>query len=150
MTLRDKRDGWVVRLAGLIPHPILANPERILINVACVLIGIAALWPPPDSLFAVWGPEFAIFWGTSIIVGGIAGIAGHITGYRPFDRLGALAVGGASFVFSGGLLWEFGFARISTAIIFFCLGVAKLVRLLRSISIRVAIERHLRELDDIP
>lgn len=138
MTTRTAR---VVRfLVRHIPTPILASPERVLINFACILIGLAGLLGArPGSLLALWPRWVAYEWAAAMLVGGLCALVGYWREKRPLARLGYLLIGVASAVYAVGVIVVFGWQGLSSGVIFLGIAVAKAVRLLVGSAIRNAI-----------
>jgi hypothetical protein len=120
---------WVV---GLIPTPVLASPERVLLYLCCVFVGMAALWPPPGSLVDQW-PDWAQYeWSVTMVLGGVASLVCQWTDSRFLERFGAAAVALAAVIYAWSLAAHSGLARTFTVAIFVSMGVAALIRYLRS------------------
>lgn len=118
-------------LVDLIPDPVLASPERVLMSVAVLLIGISAFVPPPGSIVDLW-PTWAQYeWAINMILAGSAGLATLWTGSRLQERFGALATMLGSGVYAFALVGH-GTSRTISALIFGLLAVAGLIRYIRS------------------
>lgn len=136
MTRTERAVLWV---AGHIPQPILAAPERVLINVACVLIGATALVAErPGSLLELWPAGFPETWALTIALGGTAALVGHFAGDRaarhtwatPVERLGYLLILIASVVYGVGVFVEFGWQGAFSGLFYLMVAFAKAARLL--------------------
>lgn len=134
-----------LRLSLRVPEPLLAQPERVFINVAAIVLGFAALWPPPDSIASVWPDWFRLEWAAAMILGGMAALHGTWTGYRLTERLGAalFACGAAVWAVQAWLL--FGLAALGPVLIFAFLAAAKTLRVLRSLATSAVIAESLRD-----
>lgn len=126
------RRGLAQRIAGLLPEPLLAAPERVLLNVAVVLIAVSALWPPPGSLVDSW-PRWLLFeWIGLMVIGGTFNLYAMWTGNRMTERVGALSLWAGAWYYAFDLIFERGWMGTIPALIFIFIGLAKAVRLLRS------------------
>lgn len=137
-----------LRLAKHVPEPLLAYPERVVVNLAAIIMGIAALWPPRGGVADLWPDWFAYEWSAAMVIAGLAALHGTWTGYRPSERLGAglFAVGAAVFAVTAAVY--FGFSATATATLFGLLSLAKLIRLVRSLAVSAQITTAIREHDE--
>lgn len=126
------------RLLRYIPEWLAQEPERVLINAACVIIGIMALSrdPRPDSVLAQWPAFIRVEWGLAMSVGGGLVLYGYIRNKRASGRVGLLAVASASLFYVGASSMSFGLDRFLVAVIFLFIALAKLLRLLVSSAVR--------------
>lgn len=128
---------WLVRH---IPEPLMAAPERVLINFACLLIGISGLIAVrPGSLLALWPRWVAYEWAAAMLVGGACALFGYWTGRISVARLGYLLICFASLTYGVAVLVVFGKQGAATGVIFLGIAVAKALRLLLGSAIRAAI-----------
>lgn len=119
------------KLARRFPNPILEDPERVLINAACVLIGLGALLTVrPGSLLALWPRWVAVEWAVAMLVGGACALFGFLRGKRSMARLGYLLIAAASVVYGVGVMIVFGWQGLPPGLIFIGLAAAKVIRLL--------------------
>jgi hypothetical protein len=138
----------VNRLATLLPLKLAVAPERVLINSACVLIGVAALAVvKPGSLLALWPAWVAYAWPATMAFGGAAALIGYWNNPRrrwanSLERTGYLAILLASVVYGVGLIVVFGWQGIFSALLFFCIAFAKAVRLLVSSAARANVLKN--------
>lgn len=135
------RPSWGERLAArtlrFIPVWLALEPERVLINAACVVIGVLALvrQPRPDSVLAAW-PEFLrVEWGLGMAVGGFLVVYGFVR-KRRVGRVGLLAVALCSLSFVVSSWLDFGLDKFLVGVIFLFVALAKLLRLLVSSGVR--------------
>lgn len=146
-------------LASLVPRPVAAAPEQVLINTCCVIIGLSAIvLERPGSLLSLWPDGFAYAWALGMAAGGAAALAGLWHRYRalpgPVDqanaleRVGYLAILGASLAYGVALLVTFGWRGAASAVIFLGIAGAKTVRLLTSSAARGYLLRTGREPGD--
>lgn len=152
-TSETRTDHLVLRVAARIPRPMLESPERMLINAACVLLGVGALLDmvsdPPriDSLPSVWPATVTLGWATLMIVGGLSALWGQTTTNRVADRAGAFALAGGCAFYGVNLLLIFD-GRALSSVIFFGIALAKVVRLIRSAATRIRVEQARRLLTE--
>ena len=132
MPYRTRHGRAVLWVVGKIPTPILANPERVLLYVACVFVGLAALWPPPGSLMDQW-PDWAQYeWSVTMVLGGVCSLATQWNDSRFLERFGAAAVGLAASIYAWSLALQSGLPRTFTIAIFVSMAIAAVIRYLRS------------------
>jgi hypothetical protein len=132
--VKKTRRGLAQRLAVRLPERLLASPERVLLNVACVLIGISGLIPPEGSAVASWAPFILLNWAGVMIMGGGLSLHGTLTDSRISERVGSLAVWIGGWFYAASLCVDRGTAGTIPALIFFFLGTAAALRLLRSVA----------------
>ncbi len=134
-------------MAAHIPLPILASPERVLINFACIVLGVAALASErPDSLLALWPWWIAVEWALIMAGGGLAALVGYWLRqgadgskwdlWLSLERVGYLAIFLASTLYGVGALVVFGWQGLSAGIVYLGIALAKLLRLTTSTSAR--------------
>jgi hypothetical protein len=141
----DRLIKWLVRF---IPEPIMAAPERVLINFACVLIGIGGLaGARPGSLLALWPRWVSLEWSVAMLIGGACALTGFWLGKRPLARLGYMLIGVASAVYAIGLAVVFGLQGLAPVLIFLGLAIAKFVRLVVGSAVRASIIEAGRDRD---
>lgn len=132
---------WGERLAArtlrFIPEWLALEPERVLINAACVVIGVLALAqdPRPDSVVAAWPVWLRVEWALGMAVGGFLVVYGFVR-KRRVGRVGLLSVALCSLFYVGSSFLNFGLDRFLVAIIFLFIALAKLLRLLVSSGVR--------------
>jgi hypothetical protein len=122
-----------VKVASRLPAPLLANPERLVINYMMIMMGIACLFP--DTAFPTidrWSDWYQYEWAIGAIIGGSAALHGAYADARASERLGCTVVAICSFTFGVSLLHTNGWAAGLVVLIVFGITVAKLLRLLRS------------------
>jgi O-antigen ligase len=140
----------VLWITGHLPRWLLEQPERVVINVACFLIGVSAMIPPvPASALAHWPTTGRYVWGVAMMVGACFSILGAAKGNRTADRAGALLLGSASLFFAFALFGSVGLRGVLTGIIFLGLFFAKALRFLRSTAVRIRIRHHLLEMKEL-
>jgi hypothetical protein len=134
---RERAIRWLVRH---IPEPILAAPERVLINFACLLIGLSAILAvPPGSLLATWPHWAALEWASAMMIGGGCALYGYWFGRRSAARLGYMLIGFAAFVYAVAVLLAFGRRGLGVVLIWLAIAAAKGIRLLVGSAVRNAI-----------
>jgi presenilin-like A22 family membrane protease len=146
------RAGWVprgqriaLRLSRHLPEPLLAQPERIFINVAAILLGLAALVPPPGGIADQWPYWFRLEWAGAMVLAGVAAVHGTWTGYRPTERLGAglFSLGAAAYGLQAAITYDWG--ATGTVLIFVFLSLAKALRVIRSLAVTASITESIRD-----
>jgi len=131
-------------LSARIPQPLLAAPERVLINVACVLIGAAALVAErPGSLLQVWPWWVAAEWAVIMASGGLAVLVGYWMRqssqwalWVSLERVGYLAILLAAALYGVGVIVVFGWSGFFSGAIYLGIAAAKLIRLITSTAAR--------------
>lgn len=144
MTRGERLSLW---LSGHVPQPILAAPERVLINFSCVLIGVAALVKErPGSLLEVWPWWVATEWAVIMTFGGLAVLVGFWMRQRSrrelwvsLERVGYLAIFLAAALYGVGVIVVFGWAGFFSGVLYLGIAAAKLLRLVTSTSARARI-----------
>jgi hypothetical protein len=135
-------DRTVRRIVTWIPRPLAAAPERIVINFACVCIGISAFTAAkPGSLLTLWPRWVVMEWALAMVIGGSCALVGYWKGTRSIERLGYMLIGAASTVYAVAVVIVFGWQGVTTAIIYTGIAISKLVRLLVGSAVRNAVIR---------
>ena len=122
--------------ATLLPEPMAVAPERVLINGACVLIGLASLLQQqPGSLHAIWPQGAVVSWSVLMLAGGLSALLGywnypHRNWSRPVERLGYLCLLIATSVYGVGVLVVFGWQGAFAGAIYLSIAASKAIRLL--------------------
>lgn len=149
MTGRPFKSERLVRwLVQRVPEPILASPERVLINFACILIGTAAfVGARPGSLLALWPRWVAYEWAFAMLLGGTFALVGFWRHRRSIARLGYLLICVASLVYGIGVLVVFGGQGVASGVIFLGIAVAKALRLVLGSAVRNSIIQSGRDQD---
>lgn len=133
-----------LQVSRYVPEPLLAQPERVFINLAAILLGVSALWPPPGSVADHWPSWFRLEWALAMVVGGAAALHGTWTGYPLTERLGAGLFACAALAFGSQAWLSFGWAGTGTTMIFVALASAKCLRIMRSLATTAIIAQSLR------
>jgi CHASE2 domain-containing sensor protein len=124
-----------VKVADRLPAPVLANPERLVINYMMIILGIMCLDPTPVfPTVAAWSAWYQYEWAVASIVGGLAALHGAYRDARPSERLGCIMVGITSFTFAVSMLYTSGLAAGMVAAFIFGITAAKILRLIRSLA----------------
>jgi CHASE2 domain-containing sensor protein len=128
--------GFAAWLMRHLPRTIAVHSERVIINGAVALIGLAVLVGNHDgALNRLW--PFPLYeWAVTMLVGGVAVLIGMFRDKRSIERLGLILVAVGSLFYAGLLLYAFGSSAIFTAIIFVAIAAAKTIRLVVGSAIR--------------
>jgi hypothetical protein len=131
------RNECVIRwLATVLPQPAAEAPERVLVNFACVLIGVSALAVErPGSLLALWPEGVVTTWAMAMAAGGAFALVGYWNyprryWARPLERLGYLGIFLAASVYGVGVIVVFGWQGAFSGTIYLSIALAEAVRLL--------------------
>lgn len=134
----------VLWLAARSPGFLLEQPERVLINVACLLVGLLTVIPPPPTNVMATFPDMGrTVLGVVMIIGAIVSLYGSIFYSRQADRFGALALGTSSLFLGSLLIGTLGLRGMLTGVIFLSIFVAKAFRFLRATAAQIRVRRHL-------
>ena len=141
MSRRERLIRW---LAVALPEPVAAAPERVLINLLCVLVGVSVVVSGGHGS-PLWPRHVGLAWAATMIFGGIAALVGYWAGVaavRPWStslaRVGYFALLLATAIYGVRLLWavELTWQTAVYAAIFLGIAAAKAVRLLVSTAAR--------------
>jgi hypothetical protein len=141
----SRRGRLAVKLTARMPTRLLANPERVLLNVGIVLLGVIALLPNETGsspVLAVWPRWFEVEWGLAMVVGGSAALHGYWSGYRPTERLGTATIALGCLLYSIQAIVAPGTRGAVAGAIFLVIALAKTIRLLRSLAVDERIAQH--------
>lgn len=135
------------RFLRFIPAWIYANPERALINLICILSGIAVLFPLSTSFVAyTWGPILRLEWGLGMIAGGILSLWGAYSNRRSIARLGILLIAICATFFATSAWLALGWRATVVGLAFSGIALAKIIRLAVSSTARAhLLRRHNNE-----
>lgn len=126
------------------------GPERLLINFACVLIGLGALIDPPSeaSVLAEWPRWFVYEWAAAMLVGGCCALWGISSGgsrttsvdarrrARLAEWVGYVCIGLSAAGFGIASLIQLGTPALRVALLFLAIAAAKAIRLLLAYAAR--------------
>lgn len=114
------------------------GPERLLINFACVLIGLGALIEPPSeaSALAEWPRWFVYEWAAAMLVGGCCALWGITRRQRVTEWLGYVCIGPAAALFGIMSLVQLGTSALRVGLLFLAIAAAKGIRLLLAYAAR--------------
>lgn len=132
------------QLLDHIPERVAAAPERVCINVVCVLIGVSVLASKPRS--PVWSAQINRVWAIAMVIGGAAALIGYWNSQQRWwaaslARTGYLALLVASLPFGFLLLAAFGWRGVPVGLLFLAIAAAKGIRLLVSSAVREQVLR---------
>jgi hypothetical protein len=112
------RNGFTVRLMRRLPEPVATNPERILINLGCVLIGLSAFVgqrsPALDRLWLFPPCE----WSVAMITGGLAVLIGMARVKVALERVGYMLILPACLLYGVGMIVGFGWRGVIYGLVF--------------------------------
>lgn len=137
-----RRERFIRCLTRFLPKKIAEAPERVLINFACVLIGVSALLAErPRSLLAVWPDGFPEAWAVTMVLGGGFVLVGFWNNPRrrwanSIERFGCLMIFAAAVVYGVGVITVFGWQGTPSGVVYLGIAFAKAVRLLVSSAYR--------------
>ncbi len=135
--MAEPRHSWALRILAHLPLPLAQSPERVVLNFACVAIGVSALTVSrPGSLLDLWPEWVTPVWALAMIVGGCAVLAGMFLRNTTLERLGYILVGVASLLYGVSTIASLGFQAMSTGLIFLGVAASKAVRMLVSSAAR--------------
>lgn len=127
---------WSQRVSAAIIHRLprifLADPERVGLSIAFICVGIVSLANMErDSV--VFTSAAILNWSATLILGGIFTILGMGLGKRLLERAGITLSMLGCLLYSG-VAFSYGqtFATAVIAVMFLCLGMIKMIRLLIS------------------
>lgn len=133
-------------LADKSPRWLLEQPERVFLNVACLVIGLTTMLPPPpNNVLAAFPDAGRVVLGAVMALGALVSLWGSATLSRVADRVGALALGGAAAFFAVILFGAVGLRAQITGVIFLGIFTAKGFRFVRATALRIRIRHHLLE-----
>ena len=137
-----------MKVAHQLPDAVLANPERLVLNVFMMLMGLACLHP--DTVFPTvesWSDWYQYEWALGMVLGGGAALHGAITESRPSERLGCSVVAICTLTYAVSVLHVNGSKAFLVFLIFFGVALAKVFRLIRSLAVDATLRAH-REVRD--
>lgn len=143
-----RRERLIRWLATVLPEPIAAAPERVLINFACVLIGLSSLIADrPGSLLSLWPSGIPEAWALSMVIGGGFAIVGYWNNparrwANSVERLGYLLILLATLIYGIGVIVVFGWQGVPSGVIFLGIAFAKAMRLLITSAFRSIVLRN--------
>ncbi len=138
--MTEPRHSWALRTLAYLPLPLTQSPERVVLNFACVAIGVSALFVRRSgSLLDTWPAWVPPVWALAMIVGGCAILLGMFRHKMSMERLGYLLIGGATLAFGISTIVEFGLQAMSTGLIFLGMALSKAIRMVVSSEARDAI-----------
>lgn len=132
-------------MAKFLPQPLAAAPERVLINFACAVVGLARLVSTSQS--NLWPAEVGNAWATLMFLGGLAALIGYWRGSgrqlpaSSLERVGYLTIGLAALAYAVALIIEYGWSGAFVGAIFIGIAAAKAIRLVVSSAARASVLR---------
>lgn len=140
-----RKRGYIsLKLSSFVPYAALAQPERVALNIAFILLGMTSLLPGNASgVLASWPYLFGMCWAALMILGGAASIHSVTTGSRASERLGCVCVIAGCLIYAYGVLEVNGWRRGGLiAVLFIVLAGSKATRLLRSLAFAATLRKH--------
>lgn len=121
------------RLVAWLPEQIALSPERALINVACVLIGVATLFErAPESVSSTWPDWLVVEWSLGMMLGGLLALFGYICLARSAARVGMLLILICVLYYAVDIVFVYGSRGLITSLMFLGIAAAKALRLVVS------------------
>lgn len=118
-------------LVDHLPAPVLMAPERVLIQVCVVIIGITGLTVArPGSLSELLPTWLVVEWAATLLAGGLASMVGYWRDMRRLDRMGSSLVLLGSVTYAAGVLITAGLRGMPAVVIYLGIAGAAAVRLL--------------------
>jgi len=138
-----RREQAVIWLLHRIPTAILVAPERVAIKAACALIGLTAIVAVrPSSLNALL-PAWSVYvWGTTWLLGGLAGLTGYWRSSREIERAGHWLIIGGAIVYAVAVAYVLGPSGYATVVLVAFIALCSLVRLLVAAGARLSRKRR--------
>lgn len=122
-----------LRLVRMLPPALVAEPERVVLNFAFILIGIGAYFSnDAGSVVSHWPIWVLVYWGLSMVIGGTSVLYGLFRGDTTVERLGYLLVGPACLIYAVTVAFVRGLPGTPVAIVFLALAVTKAIRMVIS------------------
>lgn len=127
------RSSWALRMVRRLPVVIVNAPERVVLNAAFILVGVAALFvTTQNALLASW-PEWVRYaFAMAMTGGGAAVLLGMFRGLTSIERLGYVLVSPACLLFAISSVVVRGAAGVPVFLIFVGIAAAKTIRLVIS------------------
>jgi hypothetical protein len=151
----DPRDeslppNWQIRFVRRLPLHLVVAPERVVLNVGFLLMGVASIATPRGRVLAALPPWAVLTFIVGMGVGGVLVLVGLFRGKTSAERLGYLMVMVACFMYGVATLYVRGLPGLPVALIFLSFAAMKILRLIISTAERemiVEIGRRLRDQD---
>lgn len=140
--LRDSYCNAIVWVAGRIPPKLVADPERVALHLAFVILGAGGiLFVQPGSLNTLLPVWAGYAWAAALLIGGLAAVIGYWTDRTAPTRLGHRLLLLGSMVIVVSLAAVIGTRALTTIVIFTLIGLAYMVRLTVSQAARIILRR---------
>lgn len=144
----DHPSSLALRVVRRMPKMVVEAPERVVINVAMILVGLSAfIADEPGSVLHSWYEWAAIAFGLCMIGGGISVLVGMLRPRRTVERLGYVLLFPSCIAYGVGAFWVRGVAGLPVLLIFLGLAFAKIIRLIISSAERDATIEFGKKLD---
>lgn len=124
---------WALRLVRRLPLLFVAAPERIVLNAALMLVGVAGICShPPGSVLDAWPTWVLVAWCMCLIAGGASVLVGMIQGKTSVERMGYVLIAPACLIYAISVVGVRGISGLPVMLIFLGMTAAKVIRLLIS------------------
>ncbi|WP_030526597.1 hypothetical protein [Phycicoccus jejuensis] len=117
-----------------LPGPLVLNPERIMLNVAMIVVGITSLLAlgEPGTIARVLSVPLLIMWSVTLLAGGTLVLFGMLRAHRTVERGGLMLVGLGCLTYAATLFGSPGARAQIVGGLFLAIALVQLVRLLAS------------------
>lgn len=138
-------------LLRILPAPIIAAPERILLKFACLMIGVGLLisFRTNDGTLAAFPDWTVIELGLTFFTGGLASLLGIFRRNRALERFGVATTAFAAASYAAALIALYP-GRFAGIIIFIGVALACALRLLISSAAARVLLAAKAYVDDLP
>lgn len=127
------RSSYALRLVRKLPVVFVNAPERVVLNLIFVLIGLTSfVADQPGSIISRWPQWVVLAWGMSMSVGGASVLLGMFRNLTSVERLGYVLVAPACIIYAVSALWLRGLSGVPVFLIFIGLAASKMVRMIIS------------------
>jgi phosphoglycerol transferase MdoB-like AlkP superfamily enzyme len=131
--MRAHLSAWLVRH---LPEALAAAPERVLLNLSFILIGLSVFAGSRSRALDWLYPTPLYEWACIMIIGGVATLVGMFSRKRSVERLGVFLLLVGCAVYGVLILAALGESGIFSGSIFLALSVAKAIRMFVSSAAR--------------
>lgn len=126
-----------LRVVRKLPLVIVHSPERVVLNLAFILIGFSGIFADEaGTILATWPAWVLAAWGLGMVSGGASVLWGMFRHLTSVERLGYVLVTPACLVYAFSALWTRGASGLPVFLIFLGLACAKIIRMIISSAAR--------------